>query len=269
MDFGAGILVKKFKRSSSFMDTNLEDIKEEFLCELIEEAIEQNNTEAVRFLLRRGIPAYGRGIKDDHVSLVNKAILQGNIEMLKAFMNTGEVRVDGKYNDIGHRFTMLISAAFEGNLEIVRYLIKMGAKLDPDYNQKDSRGELDWDGILITPLIAALANKKYGIVEYLIQCGANLDISLIEVADSESDMIKSPLRIAEFLLEKGASVKSVDHLRSTILHRAIQNENIDLVKLLLKYKTDPSIKDYDGESALSFAKKHFKDENHEIIKLLQ
>ena len=70
----------------------------------------------------------------------------------------------------------------------------------------------------------------------------------------------------EYLLDAGAKVNAIDTVEqfTPLMHAAAEGQT-EVVKVLLKYKADPDLKDVDGDTALSFAA---QKGHREVIRLL-
>lgn len=108
---------------------------------------------------------------------------------------------DGEYIDVLGKYdcTPLHYACREGNLEIVEFLIKYGA----DINKKNRYATY-------YPIIDALTSSRE----------------------------KELFPIIILLIDAGADINSIDSFGNTVLHYAVEQENIDLVELFLKLGCD-------------------------------
>ena len=209
------------------------DNTDDLLIELLDGAITENNIEAVRYILSRGGSPTAKCIVAPFtgLSLLEKSIIKGNIDIFKALVNTGEVCINvWHYNEIGSRYSLLCAAAHYGKIDIVTYLLDLGAKIDPDILYVDNSSFLDADGVFRTPLLASLANGKLGVYEYLIKRGANVSLSLIHLPKLENEWKKvQDHEMAETLLKSGASPNGKDEVGIPLFQRFIESDNIKVI----------------------------------------
>ena len=116
--------------------------------------------------------------------------------------------------------------------------------------------------------IKACKNLDFKLIKKYILQGAN-----IHVSDEKGDiglyyvLEKYPTSnfILKFLIEKGANINSKDSNSCTALHKAAENNDIELVKFLLDKKANINAYDCNGWTPIMSACEH---DNFEIIKLL-
>ena len=204
----------------------------------------------------------------------------------------------GLVGSAGGGLTPLVFAAREGDIESARALLDGGA----DVNQQTQYG---W-----TPLLTAVNNRNYELAKLLIERGADVNkqnngawTPLYLAADNrnieggdypvpKADM--DHLALIQLLLEKGANpnlrIKDNTLTRTiftmqwfledgaTPFIRAAQSGDTTLMKLLLEYDADPTIKTTFGDTALTAAGgigwvpgvtyERSPDENVEAIRML-
>lgn len=109
-----------------------------------------------------------------------------------------------------------------------------------------------------TPLKIAIRHRQYEAVELLLSNGAKPIIpSVLYVYPDDTHAF-------ELLLRYGADVQTLYGARTLLMH-AIWYQNVDVVRLLLEYGSNPSASDKNGRSTISFA---IQVENMDIINLL-
>lgn len=148
-------------------------------------------------------------------------------------------------------FDKYYSAALNGNIETIKTSITEELNI---INKHNAEGQ--------SLLMLASFNGHTQLCEYLIKNGAH-----IEGRDNSG---RTPLMYAstgpfsstvELLLKSGANSNSVDHVEKwTALMNAAAEGQLEVVKILMQYGANKSLKDIDGDTAESFAlqKKHFK-----------
>ncbi len=161
------------------------------------------------------------------------SIIQEDFDVVRKYISE---RKNVNIVDKVTRKTMLHLATEAGNFELVKMLIDAGAKV----NAKDKYGR--------TPII--LVGENYS---------DNLDED--EDEGGENEFIK----IVNLLISKGAdvNVRDKDENSETLLMKACDDDNLELVKILLEAGANPNLKDDDGETAM------MKTDSEEIKKLLK
>jgi ankyrin repeat protein len=138
---------------------------------------------------------------------------------------------------------LLMEAAYLGELETVKQLVLKGAKVDAV--DPENRTSLMW----------AAFNGHTAVVDYLILRDATVDSK--DASGRTALMYASSGPYADtvaLLLEKGAQVNIQGTLEGfTALMTAAAEGQIEVVRLLLEHGADPSLKDKDGDTAVSFA----------------
>ena len=136
--------------------------------------------------------------------------------------------------------TPLHWAARNDHLDIVEFLAKRGADIDP----KDNLGN--------SPLYYSIwLGKSFGIVKCLIDNGADVNfrsdrgVCLLFLSAREGKE-----KIAELLVENKANPDQQDDVGKTPLFMSVEAKNQSLVDLLLKHKANISIKDKFGRTPL-------------------
>jgi ankyrin repeat protein len=138
--------------------------------------------------------------------------------------------------------TLLMYACTMKTISIVQLLLDYGS----DVNMV---GEFDY-----TPLICACFNDDVEIVKLLLAYGANIDVVTVDLLTplmiSYSD---STIELTHFLLEQGVNVNAQDKYGKTILIHAIDKDDEDTIKLLVKYGADANIRCNKYQNALHHA----------------
>jgi uncharacterized protein len=104
-----------------------------------------------------------------------------------------------------------------------------------------------------SPLLLACYRGNTEVASFLIDEVKQVDIITKEGTPLTACVYKGDLLLAEKLLKKGANPNIADDNGSTCLIMAAQINNIDMVKLLLRYKADKTIKDKQGKTAADYA----------------
>lgn len=146
---------------------------------------------------------------------------------------------------------------YEGQFEMVKFLVKKGAKVDT----------ANRDGA--TPLIAACYKSLFDIAEFLISKKANVNAqttsgrSVLFIATFTGDK-----KLVELLLKKGANPNVAVQEEGqgkgqTPLIVASAKGYVEKAKLLIQYKADVNARDGAGKTPLKWTK------NPEMVKLLK
>ena len=186
----------------------------------------------------------------------------------------------------GAMLTPLASAAANGWIKVVNYLLAHGADVNANHSQAlfsaTRAGNRTMVELLLnhgadvnaadphywnaTPLIVAAENNFRTVVEVLLTNNANVNVidnqnRTVLVAAVEANH----LEIAKLLLAAGASPNLKDFRGSTPLNSAIRGKHMEMVSLLLEQKADVNLKDNSGRTPLLIAA---DVGNAEIIKSL-
>lgn len=169
-----------------------------------------------------------------------QAAALGNREMMDAILSAYPKFVNFRDYD---RRTALHVAASEGHLEICKYLIERGAKI----NRSDR-----WGG---SPLDDASRNRYTEIIVYLRSLGAvsgsanNTTNFIKAAADGDYDEVLMYLETGEVQINQG------DYDKRTALHLAAGEGNDMVVELLCQYKADVNVEDRWGNRPLDDAER--------------
>jgi len=160
-------------------------------------------------------------------------------------------------NDVG--FSLLYQASFNSNLEIIEYLIKIGAdvKIRTNYNstplhaaamegnlntvkyfvEKQNLNVNDVDEDNYTTLHEAAHSGNLELVKYLIEkCNADIGVKTkFGSTILEQSICSGNLKLVKYLVEeRGINVKEDPNYHNTLLYFAICIESLDLVKYLVE-----------------------------------
>ncbi len=138
----------------------------------------------------------------------------------------------------------LFEAAYGGNLADVGRLVGEGAAVDAV--DPENR----------TPMMFAAFNGHRQVVSFLLTEGARADLKDVNGRTALMYASSGPFaETVEILLDAGAEIDVQDTLEGfTTLMTAAAEGQVEVVQLLLERGADPSIKDVDGDTALSFAR---------------
>ncbi|KAK8925489.1 Ankyrin repeat domain-containing protein 50 [Metarhizium anisopliae] len=192
----------------------------------------------VKLLLDNGADAN----KDVRSKLLEQAAIMGDLDIVKLLLDKG-AKVDSKnVNGV----TPLWLAVSHGHKAVVELFLKEGANIDT----KNSNER--------TPLMAAAKYADASMVMFLLEKGADIN--------SKDGNSRTPLwwaserpraAIMKLLLEKGAHVDPQDDNEGkTPLILVVIEGDESLVSLLLQNGASCTIKDKDGRTPLSWAKKY-------------
>gem|GEM_PF-844634 len=160
----------------------------------------------------------------------------------------------------------LYYAVRNANSQAVELLIDHGAKVD-----LYSAGEgAEFKDVTMPVLMWAASMKKNGMVSLLVSRGVSL-----EIGDSNSRHLdclaveSNNTELLDLIVEKGGQFNSFYLFRrgasGSLLHLAIEDDNIPMLSYLLEKNVDPEIRDHLGRSALIAA---VEANNLEMVKLL-
>ena len=157
--------------------------------------------------------------------------------------------------------TLLHSAAYFGDLEVVQKLVEY----DADVNAKDEEGK--------TPLYVASEgtyHKDCSVHRLLLELGADVNVRAKDgwIPLHNASYFGAGLEVIRLLLERGADINARSKDDSTPLHTASSSyyETLEVVRLLLESGADVNAKDNTGRTALQLAEGRRGKE--EVVKLL-
>ncbi|KAJ6141591.1 Mg2+ transporter protein CorA-like/Zinc transport protein ZntB [Penicillium chermesinum] len=191
------------------------------------------HTEIVKLLMKRGADIRATTTTYSYTAFA-LAAHEGQLEVVKAILEhrKAELEDDEKPEDIlecraGNDETPLIFASWYGRGPVVDYLISEGADVTAKDNDNNTGlHHAAWEGS-IDPTTSLL----------------NADPSIVDWRnDSEETAFlltarNGALAVAEFLLEKGASLTARDIGESTILHLSAWYGHLDMVKKFLAVRS--------------------------------
>jgi len=191
------------------------------------------------FVLSRNFVTHMSYYNQDGLTFIHSAALNGQIEMVKYLIQNG-AGINIKSLD-GQ--TPMCYACKEGHLAIVEYLANQGA----DLNVKDTIGN--------RPICIAGKLGYIDIVEFLIQEGADISDGIEKTSYLHWASKHNYLSLIQTLIENGVSINSIDKCGQTPLFVAATNSHIDQILYLIKKGSDVGGL-IDGASYLHWAAKN-------------
>ncbi|OPX44033.1 ankyrin repeat protein [Ruminiclostridium hungatei] len=189
------------------------------------------------------------------------ATYRSKIETIRFLVENG-AKVNSPEGD-----EVMLSAAAEGNTDIVEYLISQGANVNAVAIGTD--GEVK-DKKINSTLYNAIIRGNLDIIKLLIENGADIEQELDFSEGTEAPVLTaagcSSKNILEYFLKKGAKVNYQNNKGNSPLMRAAYAGRIDNLKLLLSYKADKQLKDNNGHTAMDLAK---EKKQKEIVDYLE
>lgn len=219
-------------------------------------AIEGGDVAAVRELLAEGVAADTRiDYGETWFTPLMSAALEGQKEIVELLLSSG---ADVKARSPNSGETPLSLAVSRNRLEVARLLIGKGAKLET----RDKYGH--------TALVSAASAGEYEMARLLLASGADPNAAddfgytglKYAVSAGHGDVVR-------LLAAKGAKVDASSpkvNAGETALHMAIGKGRVDMVKLLLELKANPNARKTDGETPLSLAR---KGDQEDVVRLLK
>ena len=184
---------------------------------ICEAAMYGRRVDVLRHLLFR---ANINGSRDADATPLTAAAISGRLDMVKFLVRLGariDVLTSRTYS------SPIIAAAEGGNLEIVQYLVKQGAQT----KASDLRGA--------TALIAAARMGHLDIVEYLVEGGDDINRkSFNGVTPLYHAALEGHLDVVKYLVEKGAEISVADKDGYTPLAGAALQGHLDVVQYLVE-----------------------------------
>ena len=173
---------------------------------------------------------------------IHMAITKGRKNILKILLEKGSGV---------NLYNCLFVSITSKNIEIVKMILDAGIR-DVHLNG------LAWKP---PPLLMALKEKQMEIAKLLIEKGARVDVfDAILMGNQDNDQ----LDMIQMLILRGADVtKRHQYWNITPLFYAMDHNLDDIVKLLISHGADTSMKDFDGNSLLHLA---VKDQKIGIVK---
>jgi uncharacterized protein len=212
-------------------------------------------------------------------SYKNRAMKNLDAQMLQAALNGDLATVEKlvsqganiNYNDAWGN-SAVFSAAWEGNTKALDLFYNLGAKISFD------------DANL---LCNAAYNGKIDSVEWLLNNGENANFSFtntgenaLHYAISKTSEINERAEIVKILIAAGTDVNKKTFVGKptlcfmrdaylkgeTPLHRAAAYGNVAIIKMLLDAGAEPSVKDANGDTPISWGSWHLRDSD--VLRLL-
>ncbi len=229
------------------LDVNVRDKNTNMTA--LDQAVENNNLEIVRILLRAGANVNARN--DSHRTPLMFLRESATVDLVRELLSAG-AKVNARDESGG---TALMNAASECKYEIVKELIDARAEVEPS----DANGN--------TALIFAARNEDALITKLLIDNGADVNAaasdrkSALMAAAEEGDP-----EVVKLLISFNADVNAIDNNGWSALMYVAGTTDVESAHALLNAGADVSVRDKDGKTALALA---HDAEHREMIKLLE
>lgn len=241
-------------------------------------AASNGHYDAVKHLIEKGVDLETPSFID--YSPLMQATAGGHLEVVNLLLQSGCDPNSNTGSWVHDAKNSLMIAARDGNIEIVKTLLKYKADVDiiGDTHKNAFMWALEANNDVIARLLAdngadiprsLLNSSNYGydlIFENLIRLGFDKRLSKGELerllidAASEGDY-----ELVDFLLTKGVSVKSKNETGDSALLIATRQSDFSNTELLLRHGADVNLSNKLGETPLYFA---IKNSNRPILDLL-
>lgn len=225
----------------------------------IDFAANNGHLNVVQYLYQNGSPitelSLARSSYNGHLSTLKYLVKSGGIPTTQVIL----MGINGRHDDIIYYLLetsddydyneLLCVASFQGNLQLVKYLIEK-KNVDISYND-------------YTAMCIAADNNQIDVIKYFLECGANIEADnyyMLRTACNEGyfDLVKYLIElgsdihilndypllcsayknhytIARYLLERGANINAKD---SYIFKIGCCKNYFNIVKLAIEYKTN-------------------------------
>jgi len=183
--------------------------------------VESQDAEGIDYLLEHGADPNAGGNLPMFLSIV-----RGNLELLKKFeAHGGNLYVGGTSQS---PTTLLDTAAYAGNLRVVKYLVEEKEMSAATGKESSYNGDLE-EGVL-TPLTSACTHPEPN------------------------------LEVLEYLLKHKAKVNMRDGTGELPLTKAAFHGNVDAIKLLVKHRAKVNARNREGKTPLEICKENGHEE---------
>ncbi len=254
---------------------------------LLHLAADEGQTRVAEFLLDKGLPPDFKGRVPGFVTPLYLAAEKGRVETLRLLAQRGaQLQMINRRKK--SRWTPLSAAIISGHTPAVKALLEAGA--DPNFAAKDSMplvmaawyGDLEMVRILvrggaeidsfawgsITALFAAVEKGKLDIVKFLVEKGAKVNHRVYYNLTPLHYTVywkKQRPRVARYLIEQGAEINAVMDWGATPLHFAARYGYVDCARLFLENGADTDIEDKRGKSPLDRATRYGRNNMLRLI----
>ena len=150
-------------------------------------------------------------------STFHKAVYEGDLELVKFLMGP-KTRLNCSNNE---KMTPLHHAAQFGNLDILKILLGNEANVNVQDNKQR------------TPLHYAAKSGHYEVVIELLNANANIEVQDLDKATA-LHLAAGFKNITMLLLQNNANIKALDNKDQSVLHYAAMRGELDLIKHLLE-----------------------------------
>ncbi len=222
------------------------EIKNRVLQYLEEEGITESSYNGNLAKLENLVHNEVRDSQSIAFNLLMRAIYEGELEMVRYMID----QVDDLSRFDRQDFTPLMAAASENEPEVAQLLLDHGV----DVNQSSTNG---W-----TALIEAADEGSYEVARLLIENGAKVDLKGPNANRNALDMAASEghPEIIQLLLDNGADIK-----KSHALHQAANEGQVDVVRMLLTAGFPVNARDDEGRTPLMHASEEDQDQ---VVRIL-
>lgn len=191
-------------------------------------------TNVIELLCKNGSDVFSETNEKEtllHVAIQNNL----NTEVIEYLLRMKYFRDVNGCDSLG--FTPLLSALRCSNLDIVKLLIKYGA----DYKVKAKEFEF-------TALICSADNSNLDVIEYVLENKLYEDINEVDYVGRNAlyycAYSNTNLEVFKLLIKKGCNIYG--NKEDSVLHAAIENHNLELVKFIVTKYRKIGINDYDS-----------------------
>lgn len=203
-------------------------IKNNFGLPVLHEAAE--NLDALEYLLKYGVNP--NSINDEEQTLLHIASADGNTRLIDKLIS---FRPELNFRDKAGKTPLF----YANNKDTLSYLLEKDAKTDI----QDNKGR--------TALHEFVIKNELPCVSELLSFFANPNIT--DKYNKTPILYASNNKIRQILLESGADPNIKTSNDSTLLHLAVQKNNLEVIKTLLRHKANPNILDKNQKSPLAYA----------------
>lgn len=174
------------------------------------------------------------------------AAKKGNVEICEYLVTFCDANIEQKglfevpEERTIHWVTPLWAAAVSNKLNIVKYLIRIGANI----NSVSDTGS--------SPIRSACYMSNIEIVQHLVDSGADIRKANFNGGTCLINSVQSP-KLCSYLISKGADINARDIQDKSALHYAIQEHRLETAQLLIENGANPFAKSRYGDDALQTA----------------